>query len=269
MTPKPKRARASTSQLDLPFVQPDTLRDLAYYLGICNVFAAYHKRWPTPESPREEFRAARIADYDGQRLERELRFPGPALEADPAYQALRQRCLADDPDAEPGIFALHPGYREVLKDEDVAALFDTIALPGNAGPGAVRYATGLPAHAHDELTLRPGAAVRAQGLALAGLDPDDPMVRAKAFSVRVRATGELTGFMERIGMPLPSAPEGLADHYLLEADDQGRLTIRYQLREGSRYAGRFDVRRLSEKLASAYTASPDLARLRDTWPNRP
>lgn len=264
MTPKPKRAKASTSQLDLPFVQPDTLRNLAYYLGICNVFAAYHKRWPTPESTREEFRAARVADYDGQRLERELRFPGAALETDPAYQALRERCLADDPDAEVGMAALHPGYRETLQDGDVAMLFETVTLPGNAGPGAVRYATGLPAHAHDELTLRLGAAVRAQALALAGLDPDDAMVRAKAFSVRVRATGELTGFMERIGMPLPAAPEGLADHYLLEADDQGRLTIRYQLREGSRYAGRFDVQRLTERLASAYAASPELVRPRDT-----
>jgi len=264
MSPKPKRNKTSTSQLDLPFVQPETLRNLAYYLGICNVFAAYHKRWPTPESIREEFRAARIAEYDGQRLERELRFPGPALETDPAYQALRERCLADDPDAEVGISALHPGYREVLKDEDVAALFDTITLPGNAGPGTVRYATGLPAHAHDELTLRLGAAVRAQALALAGLDPDDAMVRAKAFSVRVRATGELTSFMERIGMPPPPPPEGLADHYHLEADDQGRLYLRYQLREGSRYAGRVDVQRLSERLASAYAASPELDRLRDT-----
>lgn len=265
MTPKPKRSKAvSTSQLDLPFVQPDTLRNLAYYLGICNVFAAYHKRWPTPESTREEFRAARIAEYDGQRLERELRFPGPVLEADPAYQALRERCQADDPQAEVGMAALHPGYRETLRDEDVAALFDTITLPGNAGPGAVRYATGLAAHAPDELTLRLGAALRAQALVLAALDPDDPMVGAKAFSVRVRATGELTGFMERIGMPLPPAPESLADHYLLEADDQGRLSIRYQLRAGSRYAGRFDVRRLSERLAAAYAASPELAPLRAT-----
>lgn len=264
MTPKPKRAKASTSQLDLPFVQPDTLRNLGYYLGICKAFAAYHKRWPIPGSTREEFRAARVPEYDGTRLERELRFPGPALETDPAYQALRERCLADDPHAEVSISALYPGYRETLQDEDVATLFDTITLPGNAGPGAVRYATGQPAHAHDELSLRLGAAVRAQALALAALDPDDPMVRAKAFSVRVRATGELTSFMERIGMPLPPPPEGLADHYLLEADDQGRLTIRYQLREGSRYAGRFDVQRLTEQLASAYAASPELARLRNT-----
>ncbi len=265
MTPKPRRSKAaSTSQLDLPFVQPETLRNLAYYLGICTVFAAYHKRWPTPESTREEFRAARIAEYDGQRLERELRFPGPALEADPAYQALRERCLADDPHAEVGISALHPVYRETLRDDDVATLFDSITLPGNAGPGAVRYATGLAAHAHDELSLRLGAAVRAQALVLAGLDPDDAMVRAKAYSVRVRATGELTSFMDRIGMPLPPVPESLADHYLLEADDRGRLTIRYQLREGSRYAGRFDLQRLTERLASAYAASPELARLRDT-----
>ena len=264
MTPKPKRTKVSTSQLDLPFVQPETLRNLAYYLGICNVFAAYHKRWPTPESTREEFRAARVPEYDGQRLERELRFPGPALETDPAYQALRERCQADDPRAEVSISALHPRYRETLQDEDIAALFKTITVPGNAGPGAVRYATGLAAHARDELTLRPGTGVRAQALALAGLDPDDPVVRAKAFSVRVRATGELTSFMERIGMPLPVAPEGLADHYLLEADDQGRLIVGYQLREGSRYAGRFDVQRLTERLASAYAASPALARLRDT-----
>lgn len=265
MTPKPKRSKAaSISQLDLPFVQPETIRNLAYYLGICNVFAAYHKRWPTAESTREEFRAARVQDYDGQRLDRELRYPGAELEADPAYQALRERCLADGPGDEVSISALHPRYRETLPDGDIATLFDTITLPAQAGPGVVRYATGLPAHAHDELTLRPGAAVRARALDLAGLDPDDAMVRAKAFSVRVRVTSGLTGFMERIGMPPPPPPERLADHYLLEADDQGRLSIRYQLREGSRYAGRFDVRELSVKLASAYAASPDLARLRDT-----
>lgn len=261
MTPKPKRRTVPTSQLALPFVQPGTLRNLAYYIGMCNVFAAYHKRWPASDSTREEFRAARVPEYDGQRIDRELRFPGPELEADPDYQALRERCLADGTDSV-GIAALEPRYRETLQDADTASLFDTITLPGQAGPGTVRYATGLPAHAHDELTLRPGPAVRAQALVLAGLDPDDALVRAKAFSVRVQATGELAGFMERIGMPAPPPPEQLADLYLLEADDHGRLYLRYQILEGSRYAGRFDVQRLTEKLASAYTASPDLARLR-------
>jgi hypothetical protein len=247
-------APASTSQLDLPFGQQGRARKLAYYIGIGKVFAAYHKRWPTKESSREEFRAARIRDYDGQRLERELRFPAPELEADPAYRALRERCLADGLGDGVGLAALDPRYRSLLKDEDIADLFETIALPGAAGPGALRYATGVPAHAHGELTLRFGDALRAQALALAGLAPDDPVVRAQAFSVRVRATEALKSFMERIGMPQPPVGERLADHYLLEAGDDGRLLLKYQLLAGSRYAGAFDPRQLIEKLASVFGA---------------
>jgi hypothetical protein len=52
-------------RLDLPFVQQATVRDLSYYIGIYNVFAVYHKRWPTKASTREEFRAARLRAYDG------------------------------------------------------------------------------------------------------------------------------------------------------------------------------------------------------------
>jgi len=246
----------STSQLDLPFGQQGRVRRLAWYIGIGKVFAAYHKRWPAKDSTRDEFRAARIRDYDGQRLERELRFPAPELAADPAYQALRERCLADgvgDGDGV-GLAALDPRYRSILKDEDVADLFETIALPGQAGPGAVRYATGMPAHAHGELTLRLGDGIRAQALKLAQLDPDDPRVRAQAFSVRLRSTQALTSFMDRIGLPQPPVREGLADHYLLEADDEGRLHIRYQLLAGSRYAGKFDPQRLVEQLAAVFAA---------------
>lgn len=265
MKRRSNRTPVSTSQLDLPFAQPGTAHDLAYYIGLCNLFAAYHKRWPTSGSTREEFRSARVPDYDGQRLERELRFPSPELEADPAYQALRDRCLADgESDGNGvGIAALEPRYRDHLPALDVAELLDTATLPGAAGPGTVRYATGLPAHAQDELTLRVGDALRARALARAGLDPDHARVRAGAFALRVRATDALKSFMERIGMiPLP-ANERLADHYLLVADDAGRLIIHYQLLVGTRYAGRFDADQLAARLAAVYAGSSELARLRD------
>jgi hypothetical protein len=257
------RSSGPSSQLDLPFARPgaahELAHDLAFYLGLCTLFAAHHKRWPSAASTREEFRSARVPDYDGARIERELRFPGAELEADPAYQALRERCLADGDEV--GIVALDPRYRSTLQLEDVAALLDTSSLPGDAGEGAVRYATGVPAHAEDELTLRPGDAVRAQALARAGLDPANARVRAAAYALRVRATPALRSFMERIGMaPLP-VNERLADHFLLVADDEGRLSIGYQLLAGARYVGRFNVEHLVATLAAAYAASATLAGL--------
>ncbi|WP_036166751.1 hypothetical protein [Massilia sp. 9096] len=262
MKRRSSRTPASTSQLDLPFAQAGAAQalthDLAYYVGLCTLFAAHHKRWPTPASTREEFRSARVPEYDGTRIERELRFPSPALEADPAYAALLERCRADGDEV--GIHALDPRYRDTLEPEEVAALLDGLRLPEDAGPGTVRYATGLPAHAEDELTLRPGDALRAQALARAGLDAANARVRAKAFALRVRATPALRNFMERIGMAPPPAPEWLADHYLLAADDEGRLFIRYQLLAGGRYAGRFEPTALVDTLAGVYAASAGLGR---------
>lgn len=258
MKRSPKRTPPSTSQLGLPFVQQGSARDLAYYLGLCSVFAAYHKRWPGVASTRDEFRSARVPGYDGQRIDRELRTPSPELAADPAYALLRDRCLADGDEV--GIDALDPSYRDILQDDEVAALLAAPTLPEGAGPGAVRYATGLPAHAQDELTLRPADALRARALALAGLDAGNARVRAGAFALRVSATDALKSLLERIGLvPLP-AQERLADHYLLAADDTGRLRLHYQLLDVSRYLGRFDVDRLVERLASAYAASAALAR---------
>lgn len=287
------RTPASTSQLDLPFAQAPNAsdpthgpaHDLAFYIGLCTLFAAYHKRWPTLESTREEFRSARVPEYDGQRIERELRFPSVELEADPAYQALREHCLADLGDAvaganagegegaderidqRVGIAALDPRYRDILAPDEVAELLDTLTLPAQAGAGTVRYATGLPAHAEDELTLRPGESLRAQALARAGLDPANARVRARAFALRVRATPALRSFLERIGMaslPLPlPAQERLADRYLLAADDRGWLFIQYQVLAGARYAGRFEVEQMIDRLAGVYAASEELTRLGD------
>lgn len=262
MKRKASPAQVSTSQLELPLGQQGAAKDLAYYIGLGKVFAAYHKRWPTADSTREEFRAARVQDYDGQRIDRELRFPGPPLEADPAYQALRERCLADGAADDVNLAALDPRYRSVLHEGDIAELFDTITLPGQAGPGAVRYATGAPAHAPGELTLHFGEALRALALRRAGLDPDDPRVLAASFSLRVRAIDALKSFIDRIGVRQPSGEESLADHYLLDASDQGRLSVQYQLLSGNRYAGKFDVRQLTDKLASVYAADPRLAGLR-------
>ena len=58
----------------------------------------------------------------------------------------------------------------------------------------------------------------------------------------------------------------LADHYLLDAGEDGRLTVRYQLLAGGRYAGRFDLAQLSGKLAAVYAADPVLAELRGAEP---
>lgn len=263
-------AQVSTSQLELPLGQQGAAKDLAYYIGLGKVFAAYHKRWPTADSSREEFRAARIQDYDGQRIDRELRFPSPALEADPAYQALRERCLVDGAANGVNLAALDPRYRSILHEGTIAELFETITLPGQAGPGTVRYATGAPAHAQGELTLHVGEALRARALRRAGLDPDDPRMLAASFSLRVRATDALKSFIERIGVRQPSGEEGLADHYLLDASDQGRLSVQYQLLSGNRYAGKFDVRQLTEKLAAIYAADPRFAGLgASTIPDQP
>jgi hypothetical protein len=255
-------AQVSKSQLELPLGQQGAARNLGYYIGLCKVYAAYHKRWPTAAATREEFRAARIPDYDGQRIDRELRFPAPELEADPEYRALREHCLANDETGGVNLDALDPRHRAFLRDDAIAELFATIALPRHAEPGAVRYATGVLAHAHEELTLRLEEAVRTRALARAGLDPDNPQVLARGYSARVQATDELKSFIDRIGAPRLLAEERLADHLLLVASDQGRLYIQYQVLDKARYAGRFDVERLTEKLASVYAEEPDLARLR-------
>jgi hypothetical protein len=270
MAPKAHRIEVAASQLELPLGRRSASHDLAYYIGMGKVFAAYHKRWPTEDSTREEFRAARVQDYDGQRVDRELRFPGPDLEADPAYQALRERCLLDGASEGVNLAALDPRYRTVLQHEAIDSLFDTITLPGRAAPGAVRYATGVPAHGPEELTLQLGEALRARALGRAGLDPNDPRVLVHGFSVRVQAGDALKGFIDRIDATHPSADERLADHYLLDAGDDGRLTLKYQLRAGSRYAGRFDADRLSARLAAIYAADPQLAQLRGSpAPDKP
>jgi len=256
------RTKIATSQLELPLGRQAASHDLAYYIGMGKVFAAYHKRWPTGESTREEFRAARVPDYDGQRIDRELRFPGPDLEADPAYRALRERCLLDGAREGVSLAALDPRYRTVLRQADVDELFDTIALPGRAQAGAVRYATGVAAHGPQELTLQLGEALRARALKRAGLDADDPRVLAHGFSVRVQAGEALKGFIERIDGAHALPGERLADHYLLDAGDDGRLSLGYQLRAGGRYAGSFDVDRLIGTLAALYAADPQLAQLR-------
>src|SRR5881397_695410 len=126
MKPKAQRAAVSTSQLELPLGQQGAARTLAYYIGLCKMFAARHKRWPTVDASREEFRAARVADYDGRRIDRELRSPSPELEADPDYRQLRERCLADGGEGVT-IDALDPRYRTFLEAQDIAGLFATIA----------------------------------------------------------------------------------------------------------------------------------------------
>jgi hypothetical protein len=264
MKQKAHRTQPSKFQLELPLGQQGEAHNLAYYIGMGKVYAAYHKRWPTVDATREEFRAARVADYDGQRIERELRFPAPELEADPEYQALRERCLADGMIEGVTLEALDPRYRTVLSASGIAGLFASIALPGKAGPDAVRYATGAPAHAQDELTLRIGQGIRMQALGDAGFDPDDPRMLARSFSVRVQANEELKSVIDRIGIHRSSVDARLADHYLLDAGDDGRLTIRYQVLAGGRYAGRFDIPHLSAQLAAVYAADPGLARLRGT-----
>lgn len=256
MIRKPGAQETNTPQLGLPFVQQGPAHDLSYYLGICSVFAGHHKRWPSAGSSREEFRAARIFGYDGRRLEREVRFPGPELEADPAYRALLERCRAEGIDAGPGLAMLDPRYRSVLDPDAIADLLDSLSLAGNAAPGDVRYATGIAAHAPGELSLQCGDAIRARALEQAGLDALDPQVLRLSSSVRVRANDALKGFIGRSGM-LGRADEGpLADHFRLEAGDDGRLRLRYRLREGGRYVGRFDAEGLTARLAGALAAAP-------------
>jgi hypothetical protein len=266
MKPKAHRTQVSDSQLELPLGRPGAVHDLAWYIGICKVYAARHKHWPTADASREEFRAARVKDMDGRRIERELRYPAPELEADPEYRALRERCLADGMGEGVSLEALDPRYRTVLLETGIASLFASITLPLKAGPDAVRYATGLPAHAPDELTLRVGQGIAVRALEAAGFDPQDPRVLARSFSVRVQANEELKSVIDRIGIHRASPDARLADHYLLDAGEDGRLTVRYQLLAGGRYAGRFDVKQLSDKLTAVYAADPILAELRNAEP---
>jgi hypothetical protein len=263
MKPKAHRTQVADSQLELPLGRSGGAHDLAYYIGICKMYAARHRHWPTPDASREEFRAARVKDVDGRRIQRELRYPAPELEADPEYQALRERCFLDGLGDGVTLEALDPRYRTVLSESGIAGLFASIALPVKAGPDAVRYATGLPAHAAEELTLRVGQGIAMPALADAGFDPQDPRVLARSFSVRVHANDELKSVIERIGIHRSSLGARLADHYLLDAGEDGRLTVRYQLLAGGRYAGRFDVGQLCAKLASVYALDPELARLRE------
>jgi hypothetical protein len=266
MKPKAHRTQVSTNQLELPLGRPGAVHDLAYYIGICKVYAARHKHWPTADASREEFRAARVKDMDGRRIERELRYPAPELEADPEYQALRERCVADGMGEGVSLEALDPRYRTVLSESGIAGLFASISLPVKAGSDAVRYATGLPAHALEELTLRVGQGIAVRALEAAGFDPQDPRALARSFSVRVQANEELKSVIDRIGIHRGSIDARLADHYLLDAGEDGRLTVRYQLLAGGRYAGRFDVKQLSDKLAAVYAADPVLVELRGTEP---
>ncbi|MCA1855507.1 hypothetical protein LE190_06145 [Massilia oculi] len=260
MTPKPGPKLDATPQLGLPFVQQGPAHDLTYYIGICTVFAGYHKRWPTAQATREEFRAARIPGYDGRRLAREVRFPGPALAQDPSYQALQERCRAEGIDDGVGLAMLDPRHRSVLQDKDIAELFESLALAGDAEAGCVRYATGTALHAPDELTLHCGEAIRMRAVEAARLDALDPRVLRQMFSIRVHANDALKQFIDRVGLAYRSSDGLLADHYCLEASDDGRLSIRYQMVEGSRYAGRFDVARQTARLAAMLAARPDLAR---------
>ena len=260
MNRKAEQTMASQPQLPLPFVQQAATRDLSYYIGLCKVFAAYHKRWPTASTSREEFWAARITRYDGPTINRQMRFPEADLEADPAFQTLRNRCRAECTEAV-NVDALDPRYHLVLDEKDIASPFDTIALPGRTSPGEVRYATGMPAHAPDQLTLRPGENIHAQALQQAGFDLGDPRTVAYGYSVRVRANEELNAIVERIGAHHQAAHERLADVYLLEGGDEGHLDIKYELLAGRRYAWTLDVDLLVRKLASVYAASVDVARM--------
>ncbi len=269
MKRKANAAQASTSQLELPLGRQQAVHDLSYYIGLGKVFATYHKRWPTVASSREEFRAARVHAYDGQRIDRELRFPAPELEADPAYRALRERSLADGMADGVTLAVLDPRYRTVLSEAGMAGLFESIVLPRPGSPGAVRYATGVPAHGPGELTLHIGDAIRARALRLAELDPDDVRVFAAAFSVRVQASGELTDFIDRVGICGPADALHLADDYLLEAGDDGRLFLTCRVHAGRRYAGSFDVASLACRLAPVYRADPVLAGLRASAPPAP
>jgi hypothetical protein len=159
---------------------------------------------------------------DGRRIERELRYPAQALEADPEYQELRERCLADGMGEGVTLEALDPRYRTVLLETGIAGLFASISLPVEAGPDAVRYATGLPAHGPDELTLRVGQGIAVQALEAAGFDPQDPSVLARSISVRVQANDELKSVIDRIVIHRNVPDAHLADYYLLDAGENGR-----------------------------------------------
>ncbi|WP_371763443.1 hypothetical protein [Massilia sp.] len=115
MKRKTEQTTASQPRLLLPFVQQAVTRDLSYYIGLCKIFATYHKRWPTASSTHGEFRSARIPHYDGHKINRELRLPDADLEADPAFQALRNRCLAEGAEAV-DVGALDPRYRLQLEE---------------------------------------------------------------------------------------------------------------------------------------------------------
>lgn len=259
MKRKAEQTTTSQPQLPLPFIQQAGARDLSYYIGLCKVFASYHKRWPTASTTREEFRVAGIPGYDGRRLNQQLRLPEADLEADPAFQALRNRCRAAGAKAV-DVEALDPRSRLILDEQDIAFLFDTITLPRLAGSGEARYATGVPVHGPDELTLRPGEKIRARALEHAGFDPGDPRAVAYGYSVRVWANDVLKAIMERIRVHHSAAQKRFADTYLLEANDEGHLDIKYQLLAGRRYLGMFDVDFLVQKLALVYAGSIDLAR---------
>lgn len=121
---------------------------------------------------------------------------------------MQERCLAEGLPNGVDLDALDPRYRTVLEVRDIANLFDTMALPGRAGPGEVRYATGVAAHGPAELTLRPGEVVRARALQDAGFSPNDVRVLAHGFSVCVRAPDELKTITDRIGVRHPSRTNG-------------------------------------------------------------
>jgi hypothetical protein len=65
-----------------------------------------------------------------------------------------------------------------------------------------------------------------QALEHGGLDANDARVLAPSFSVRVKASDKHRSIVDRIGMYPWSVHERLADRYLLEANNQGRLDIK-------------------------------------------
>lgn len=97
-----------------------------------------------------------------------------------------------------------------------------------------------------------------------GLDADDPKVLANNYSVRVQATDELKSLIGGLDVRHPHGDESMADDFLLDASDQGRLYIKFQMHAGSRYAGRFIVEKLAERLTAVYCADARLVGLGDT-----
>jgi hypothetical protein len=91
-------------------------------------------------------------------------------------------------------------------------------------------------------------------------------VFAAGFPVRVQAEGELTDFIDRVGICGPAVVDHLADDYLLEAGDDGKLFLRCRVHAGRRYAGSFDVEHLAHQLAAVYGADPVLDGLRASAP---